>query len=68
MPYKELTIDFLLGRLLILGRRRADRYRVLRHDQDRDVLHCCNLVSGDPFAFRWADVQWNIYQGHIEVE
>jgi hypothetical protein len=68
MPYKELTIDFLLGRLLILGRRQSDKYRVLRYDQDRGMLHTCNLVSGDPFTFRWADVQWNIYQGLIEVE
>lgn len=66
MPYKELTIDFVLGRCITLG---GQRWRILEIDPRTGkarALHCDDESLRGSFC--WRSLQALIRDGYVYVD
>lgn len=66
MPYKELTPDYILGRVLVAERL---HWRVLAVDIERDTVRCCLELSEDVrTVLQWSAVRRLIQDGLLTVD
>lgn len=66
MPYKELTVDYLLGRVVWTG---AVAWRVLEYRPDTEALRVCYADDDSVRAvWDWRVIRQQIADGAITVD